>query len=275
MKRKPGLPKRPSRAGQGSRQLLYLYGVVQSSVAPRMPKAARPLPRMSPPRALDAGKGVWLVASDADPDAYAAPAIEAGLRDLAWVSACAAAHEGVVEAVSRGGTVVPTKLFTLFVSEERALAHIAKARAEIERTFVRIAGCEEWGVRVLFDSVRAAKMAAERVQKETRGMSAGAGFLLRKKRTSEAEHEALGRAREEADELFDVLGALARDARRRPPVQDAVRARVLLDAVLLVPQGKANRLDRTIQKASARLVSAGFDVVVSGPWPAYHFVASS
>jgi hypothetical protein len=254
--------------------LTYLYGVVRAKAAPRIPASLRALPKMKSPHVIAAGERTWMVASDADPEAWTSRAIEAGLRDMAWVGACAAAHEGVVEALAKSGTVVPMKLFTLFASKDRALSHVTLARRQIERTFERIDGCDEWGVRVLFDPARAAKAATKRAAAATRGMSAGAGFLLRKKTLQDAEKNALARARDEAEELYDALGAVSKEARRRPPVRDDVRARALLDGVFLVPRVKATRLEKAAKKAASRLADEGFEVVVSGPWPAYHFVVS-
>src|SRR5207248_2479481 len=63
----------------------YLYCAVQSArdplrgAAPRLPRG---LPGSGPPRALNAGGGVWLVVAAAPLDRYAADAIDARLADL-------------------------------------------------------------------------------------------------------------------------------------------------------------------------------------------------
>jgi hypothetical protein len=257
------------------RPLVYVYAVVKSPRAPRFARTVRSLPETGAPRVIavrrKTGHPVWLIVSDADPAAYSAEAIERGLRDMEWVATCATAHERVVEAAARAGAALPMKLFTLFASEERALAHVARAAGRIDRTLARVEGAEEWGVRVVFDPARAARAAEARLGGETRGLGAGAGFLVRKKGMQLAESDALADAQDAADALFEQVRAVARDAKRKPIAHGPARAKVILDAVALVPKRAVRRLETTIAKATSR--SSGLQIVVTGPWPPYHFVA--
>src|SRR5688572_17770531 len=98
----------------------------------------RGLAGAGPVRLLDAGERLWLVAADAPLARYGAAAIERGLRDLTWVSACAMGHEGVVEHFARRATVIPMKLFTLFASDERAVAHVQRTRRRLDRLITRV-----------------------------------------------------------------------------------------------------------------------------------------
>jgi hypothetical protein len=254
-------------------RLIYLYAVVKTPRAPRFPRTLRPLPQTSAPRALDAGRGVWLVASDADAEAYSQGAIERGLRDMEWVATIATAHERVVEAVAGVGAALPMKLFTLFASEERALAHVSRARKHIDRALAKVDGADEWGVRVVFDPARAAKAAAREARSATRGLGAGASFLVKKKKMQVAEQGALEGAHDAAESLFEAVLLVAREAKKKPIVQGPAGARVVLDAVALVPKRAARRLEATVKKATERLGAAGLEIVVTGPWPPYHFVA--
>jgi hypothetical protein len=113
------------------------------------------LPGAGPPRALAVSPSLWLVVADAPLNRYGEASIERGLRDLDWVGDCAAGHERVVEQVAEASTVVPMKLFTLFASDERAIAHARVLAARIARIAERIDGCREWGVRVHVDERRA------------------------------------------------------------------------------------------------------------------------
>ena len=60
-------------------------------------------------------------------------------------------HETVVEHATKLGSVVPMKLFTLFSNDERAVSHVRKMKRSLGRVVDRIADCEEWGLRILFD----------------------------------------------------------------------------------------------------------------------------
>src|SRR5262249_51811811 len=144
-------------------------------------RAPRGVPGAGAPRAIDAGGGLWLVASDAPADRYGEGAIERGLSDLAWVSGRALPHEAGGGFGGRAGTVLPMKLFTLFRSDERALQHVAGQRQRIARLLERLAGREEWGIRLLLDEPRALERAARNARGEAKGAS-GTEFLLRKKK---------------------------------------------------------------------------------------------
>src|SRR5262249_57760618 len=76
---------------------------------------------------------------------------KAGLADLDWVSRAAVANEAVVEAFSGANAVLPMKLFTIFMSDERVLAHVRRDRQRIAAMVKRVANHQEWGVRVIFD----------------------------------------------------------------------------------------------------------------------------
>ena len=250
----------------------YLYCLVRAPKAPSLRAAPAGLPGAGRPRAIDAGKGLWLVAADAPLDRYGEKPIEKGLQDLAWVSSCALPHEAVVEHLARSGTVLPMKLFTLFRSDQRALEHVAKQRRQIEQIARRIEGREEWGLRVTLDEASALERARKTARAGVDG-SAGAAFLMRKKREQDAARELLQNARNRADALFDLLSSKADDARRRPPPPGEIGKRFLLDAAFLVPRGKARQFQAAVRAQGKELGRHGYQLVLNGPWPPYNFVA--
>src|SRR3989442_6975906 len=202
----------------------YVYCLVrhrdgQPLSATRPPRG---LPGAGPPRLLDAGRGLWVVAAAAPLARYSADAIERGLRNLAWVSRCAMAHEATVEHFARAGPVVPMKLFTLFSTEERALAHVQRARAKLERLIARITDREEWGVRLSLEEARAARLLTPRARGTVRATGAGTRFLRRRQRAQQAARRLVADARVETERVFAVLSRRADDARRHTtPVQGA------------------------------------------------------
>ena len=56
------------------------------------------------------------------------------------------------------------------------------------------------------------------------------------------------------------------------PVTREVAARVLLDAVFLVPARGARRFQSAVERAQTSLAENGCEVTLTGPWPPYHFV---
>lgn len=248
----------------------YVYCIVRSARAPRLVKAPKGLAGTSKPRLLDAGDGLHLVVSTAPLSRYDGAVIDEKLRDLDWVGARASEHEAIVEHALELGTVVPMKLFTLFSSDERALAHVKKIRRSLERITDRIAGCEEWGLRILFDDARAARAAAETARAAS--VVSGKDFLLRKKALGDERRSAGARGTEAANALFDELSALARSARRRPAPNRELAGRVLLDAVFLFPRAAVRRVKKAVAATAEAIIEEGCDVTLTGPWPAYSFI---
>jgi hypothetical protein len=252
----------------------YLYCVAHSKRAPALARAPRGLPGTGAVRAVDAGEGLWIIVTDAPLARYGAGPVEARLRDLDWVAACATAHEAVVEHVAAGATTIPLKLFTLFNSDERARAHIAKLRPAIDRAVARVAGRQEWGVRVHLDEARARRVQRERATKATAGVTSGTRFLLLKKQEQQAIREALARGRADVDATFETLAQASDDARRRQP-DNVDGTRLILDAAFLLPRRRLPAFKRLARERATRLAEHGYTLTLSGPWPPYNFVGGT
>ena len=246
----------------------YLYCVLHRSSAPSLDKAPVGLPGMGRPHALAVAPGLWLVAAAAPLDRYAGAAIDRRLGDLDWVSACALAHEAVVEHAATLGTAVPMKLFTLFSSEARALRHVRGRRGALARLVRRIAGREEWGVRV-----RAAARTREPARPARARPLSGTQFLLAKQREAVARRR---RATPAAAPVRRVLAALGREAdaaKRRAIPREASRVSGLVaDVVYLVRARERPRFVAAATQSRRRLAGEGYDLDLTGPWPPYHFI---
>jgi hypothetical protein len=253
------------------RSATYVYGVLVGSRQPTLSGTPAGLPGAGKPRLLDAGEGLWLVAADAPLARYAADRIDHGLRDLRWVSRCALAHEAVVEHLARRATTVPMKLFTLFATDQRAVAHVQRARARLQRVAARIEGCDEWGVRVHLDEAKAARAALAGAG-DVSAPASGAAFLMRKKQSADALRGVARKAAEEAEDLFAALARPAAEALERPTSHAHERTGILLDAVYLVPRTRSSVFASHARREAKRLAARGLRVTLTGPWPPYHFV---
>jgi hypothetical protein len=263
MKREKARPKSATDA-------TYLYCLVKSKRAPSLTRARSGLEGTGPLRALDAGGGLRLIVANAPLELYGEAAIERGLKDLAWVSERAVAHEAVVERFARAEAIVPLKLLTLFASDERALEHVRGERKRLERVLARVAGRAEWGVRVSVEA-RARPVAA---RAGADGATSGTGFLMKKKEQRDAARAVATRARAEVEDAFERLASAAVHARRRPPADGgAGGTRLLLDAAFLVPRAGAAKFRGAVAKVARALEPQGLGVTLTGPWPPYNFVA--
>jgi hypothetical protein len=250
----------------------YLYCLVRADREPALKGAPRGLPGCAPPRILDLGGGLWLVAATAPLSQYGGEEIQSRLSDLSWVSDRALAHEAMIEHFSAIGAVLPMKLFTLFATDERAIANIRDNRERLGRALDRVEGRVEWGVRIRMDDVRAREVLAAEAR-ESGAQSSGKAFLLRKKLEQDASRELAGRLHAEMDATYAELAVGAAEAVRREPVAAPESGgRLLLDAAFLVPvQGNAD-FEAIVERCASRLAPRACDVTLTGPWPPYNFI---
>jgi hypothetical protein len=245
----------------------YVYCVVEGPRPDSIADAPPGLSATDAPRLLDAGERLWVVVADAPLAEYGSEAIERGLRDLEWVSRCAVAHESVVEHFLGDGALVPMKLFTLFSSDERCLADVRSRRAHVQAILAGLRGRHEWGIRVFHDRERALGALRERAVETS--PSSGTAFLLRKKEERDTVERVRADGRRRAEEIHDELAARAERTRRFPVGEG--RGRLVLDAAFLVPTAQTEAFQGAARRCTAALAPEGFDVVLSGPWPAYNF----
>ena len=225
--------------------------------------------RSSRAGARAAGLRKWLVVADAPASQYNEAAINRRLSDVDWVSRAAVAHERVVERFTDQPAVLPMKLFTIFTSDERALEHVKTDSRRVNAVVNRVAGCQEWGVRLLFDVGRA--RGSQSARRKT--VASGTAYLSLKKAQSDRAAEAVGRAREVVADLYDRLDRLSVASKRRSASELAVDGRsVLMDGAFLVPHRRVRQFHAAAGRESKALERQGYRVTVSGPWPPYSFV---
>jgi hypothetical protein len=224
---------------------------------------------MGAPRALPVAPALWLVVADAPLDRYAGAVIDRRLHDLDWVSACALAHEAVVEHAARLGTAVPMKLFTLFTTEARARAHVRRRRRALARVIRRIAGRQEWGIRIRVEDAPAARDGRPRVARRISGTQ----FLLGKQREAAARRRRASASAPPVRRALSALGALSDATRRRAiPLAASRVSGMVADVVYLVPAAKRAHFLAAAERTRGTLAGQGFALAVTGPWPPYHFI---
>ena len=252
---------------------IYVYGVVEIPSPHGRARVPDGLPGASLPACLDLGRGLWAVVSEVPLPRYSPAQIEAGLQSLEWVADIAVAHEAVVEhfGARRGATVVPMKLFTLFTSSERALADLRARRRVLVAALRRVRGCDEWGVRAVRVPVRSSRTVSSGGRRER----SGAAFLATKKQVRDDARDAVRQISEAVESAYDLLAPLSRDSRRRTDFPESAAAPPLLDAAFLVPATRKARFRAAAKRAASACRSAGVELTISGPWPAYNFVQSA
>jgi hypothetical protein len=246
---------------------IYLYCVARSASKPSSTRVPPGLPGATRPTAVALQRSLWLITAQVPLQTYGPQALEPALRNLKWVADIAVAHEAVVEHFARhaGATVIPMKLFTMFSSIERAVAEMRPKIQDLQAVFKRIAGCEEWGVRIV-------RAATARRPVDRPAPVSGAAFLAAKKEARDAAFEHVRRAAETAEEVFDELEGLTRGAWRRESVPEGATTPPILDAAFLVSVKQRARFRAAAKRLATRCAAAGAEMTLTGPWPAYSFV---
>lgn len=248
----------------------YVYCIVHAAGAPRTARVPHGLPRATRPSIAAVTRSLSLVIATVPLETYGSGPLEAALQDMQWVADVAVAHEAVVEHFARqsGLTVIPMKLFTMFTSDARATEETRSRRRDLEAVASRIAGCEEWGVRI---TRRAPVAPPTRGGRDVKPPS-GAAFLAAKKEARDAARAAVHAAAEAAQRTFATLSSIARDTRQRDDVPEGASAPPLLDAAFLVPATRRARFKAAVRKLAVTNTKAGVETMLSGPWPSYNFV---
>src|SRR5262249_44426721 len=157
--------------------------------------------------------------------------------------------------------VLPMKVFTIFTSDESA---VAKTRADwdrIEGLLKDVTGQVEWGLRLMVDQRKSAD--AKTSPRDTSGRS----YLLAKQRQHSETAAQKRRVHQRTIGVVSALAAIAREVRKRPLGAAATSGkRLLLDAAFLVPRTRERRFRAAVARETRRLAPEGYAVHLSGPW---------
>jgi hypothetical protein len=265
--------------GNATATATYVYCVVRSVTPPVVAGGLEPMPGGDAPRALPIAPDTWLVAAEVPLKVFGQDALNKRLQDVDWMSRCGVAHQAVVESFLGGDAVVPMTLFTIFASDERAIAEAKKDAARLDASLDRVAGRTEWVVRVLRgDAPASAGTAASHAARTTAGAAPRSGreFLQAKVNQRQAARRAAEETSHAVSALMTALSDAADDISDRTEARaiGALTSAALLDAAFLVARTAEPQFEQAARRMAQPLAERGFRVSVTGPWPCYSFVSS-
>ncbi|MFC4003139.1 GvpL/GvpF family gas vesicle protein [Prauserella oleivorans] len=208
--------------------------------------------------------------SPASLDEFGEEALHRNLEDLDWLAETARAHDDVVAAADRAAAaVVPLRLATVYLDDDRVRSLLAQRRADFAAALDLVAGRTEWGVKAYADPDELVAAA-----EPTAGSGGGAGtaYLLKRKAQLSARERAEQAAADHAGELHEALAALSVAARRHPPQDPKLSGRsgwMVLNGAYLVDDARGDEFARTVERLGAD--RAGVRLELTGPWPPYSF----
>ncbi|MEU4336792.1 GvpL/GvpF family gas vesicle protein [Micromonospora lupini] len=221
-----------------------------------------------PVRAVSAA-GLVAVVSAAPLDEYGEEPLRRNLEDLAWLERTARTHHAVVEALARQGPVVPARLATVHTDDGRVAASLTARRAELSATLARLTGRDEWGVKGYL-----VPGAPEPSAAGAGSGGVGTAYLRRRRAqlTAREEHQQVASAA--ADAVHAALCELSVAGRRHAPQDRRLSGAptpMALNGAYLVDVAALPRFTDLVASLGAR--HPGLRLELTGPWPAYSFVA--
>ncbi|MFE3110154.1 GvpL/GvpF family gas vesicle protein [Kitasatospora indigofera] len=252
--------------------LTYVYAVARHSAA--LARAAQAITGVT-------GSPVHLVPPTRDSDlvAVAGPvperdfqeaALRRHLEDLSWLEALARAHHRVVEATAAHSTVLPLRLATVYLDEDRVSAMLDDRRDLLLDGLERLDGHVELGVKLYLEA--APDTPPPSAPATDPSLSPGRAYL-RHRRAEQDTRDAAHLAAEQAAERIEAVARTHAVRRARHRIQEGELAtgpgtNVSNDAYL-VPTGHADAFRAEVMRSTASLT--GVHVHVTGPWAPYSF----
>jgi len=224
-----------------------------------------------------AGEPVHLVASDelaavvgvVDLDEYGQDALRRNLEDLDWVAQKARAHDAVITAVARSGSVIPVRMATVYLDDGHVRTLLENRRDDFEATLSRLCGRAELGVKVYADPKQLLTADSEQ---DDGGMRTGTAYLMRRRQQLASHEEAYRAAAVEADRIHTTLMRYAVDGRRKPPPDRSLSGRdemTVLNGTYLVDSDAVGLFRETV--AALGMSTGRLSLETTGPWPPYSF----
>ncbi|HEV3470480.1 MAG TPA: GvpL/GvpF family gas vesicle protein [Pyrinomonadaceae bacterium] len=267
---------------EGPTAALYVYCVgFSDSLAPLVGEGGPGAIEDAAPLELVGEGGLAAVVSAVPLADYGEEGLKARLADAAWTATRALRHERAVEHFARRAAVVPLRFGTIYLKRESVARMLAERAASLRAALARVEGREEWGVN-LYVSRAVLRGEVERVSPRLRELAEraaasapGQAYLLRKKIEAARDEETRAETRRAAAEAERRLRAVSEAAARLRVLKDeaAGQGEVAARLAFLVPRARFEEFRAAAEAVAADYAPLGFRLELTGPWPAYNFVA--
>lgn len=213
---------------------------------------------------------------------YSEDALQARLNDPTWTAVRAMRHEKVVEHFAARATVVPLRFGTIYLERASVRQMLAQRRPELSAVIERLRGREEWGINILCDrqklleTITSLSPRLRALEEQAASASPGQSYLMRKKIDAMRVDEARAEMKRAAAKIESELARLSDGSARLRALKDEGGERNDLVAKLafLVARTRFEEFRAAAERLAQEVASAGFQLELTGPWPAYNFAAA-
>ncbi|MFD5188558.1 GvpL/GvpF family gas vesicle protein [Streptomyces sp. NPDC058357] len=228
----------------------------------------------APVRLVRAREGHDVVAAVSpvpEPD-FREDALRAHLEDLDWLSSVARSHHQVIEALAVRTTVLPLRLATVYLDDERVRVMLRAHDETFDRRLTDLAAQVEWGVKLYVEGAAPSEGPAD--ADAVSGLSPGRAYLSRRRAQRHAREDAFQDAERAAERVRVAARAHAVDRVQHRLQQGELALRpgenVVNDAYL-VPLRQTEEFRAAVTSAAEGF--QGVRIEITGPWPPYSFAA--
>jgi hypothetical protein len=253
-------------------QLCYAYAVLGSSAPPAETTLAGVRGVEDAPVTLVRSGPVAAAVSAVPGDQFSETALKAGLEDLRWLEVTARAHHFVIETLAAHTTVLPLRLATVYLDEDRVRQMLSGREAEFTTLLGRLADHVEWGVKVYAELPPTAPPAPAATGGAGDETNPGRSYLRSRRHQRQAREDAWQLAEEAVRRTEERARGLAVERARHRPQQGGLAQvpgeNVANDAYLVPCRVSGEFRDRMLHAADGL---TGVRVQVTGPWAPYSF----
>jgi hypothetical protein len=238
--------------------VLYLYAVTKSGAGD--PPPVRGVDGQARIEAISsAGLTCWI---SRVPSSEFGESFSKRLEDLDWLAAVSVRHQRAVAAIAESRDTLPARLGTVFLSDASLEADIRKRKAALDADLRRIAGTQEWGIKVFVSPQPAVLPAKVRTGKEY--LQAKSSLLRSRKPPGLSEE-----VKKFAHELERLAVATAEGGKI-----SGGTPYLHYQASILLKRTDRPKLEKLLRRFSRQWKDT-HKIECSGPWPPYSFVSRS
>ena len=204
-------------------------------------------------------------------DEFGEEGLRRNLEDLDWLAATARAHDAVIAAIARFGPVVPMRMATVYLDDQRVSQLLETRRDDFVTALRHVTGRAELGVKAYADPDVLAGQDKSAEQASGTKMS-GTAYLMRRRQALTANDDAFRIAAEHAERIHSRLLTQAVDGKRKPAADRSLSHRkdwTVLNGTYLVNRDDIDAFSALV--AAVDRDTPGIELEITGPWPPYSF----
>ena len=259
--------------------LSYAYAV--GHAGPGLDAAVGPVTGVAgvPLRTVSSG-GLAAVVCSVPEAEFSEAGLKEQLEDLDRLEALARSHHAVVDSLATQTTILPLRLATVYLDDERVAGMLADSSTGLRALLDRLRDHVEWGVKVYADpsasasETSASETSASAGQVEEAAESPGRAFLQRRRAQRNTREEAYRAAQEAVQRALAAASSFAVDRVAHRPQQGELaegEGENIANEAFLVPLSRTEEFRSGVEEAARGL--QGVRVEVTGPWAPYSFAA--